>query len=338
MYSKMISNAQILLTGGSGLLGNNILRRLVRSGADVTTLTRQSNSIPAFADVNVRVLQGDISDKEIVRQAVDRADVVIHSAAHIHMGWKQRREAMEINQSGTENLVQAAIEYQKPMIHVSTVNVLAMGQKDVPASEETPGDGQIPSTYVVSKKAAEKIVRDAMRTGILNATIVYPGFMLGPWDWKPSSGRMIVELAKKWVPMSPAGGCSVCDVRDVAAAIASIIEQQKFGERYILAGDNVRYFDLWCAICDQLGRRKPLTVLRKPGQFVVGRFSDLFLSPGDRESDTNSAAIAMGSQFHYYDSSRAIQDLEYRIRPMEETVREAVEWLRSNGQLPPEQV
>ncbi len=323
---------QVFLTGGSGLLGNNILRAGLQRGWTFRTMARSTTDMRPFQDLQLELVSGDLFDRKAIEAAVSQSDVVVHSAAHIHIGWQNLDEALRVNRDGTQSIVEAAIKFNKPLVHVSTVNTLAIGKRDAPANEETPGDGQIPSTYVVSKRAAEQVVRTAMKQtdNPLHATIVYPGFMLGPYDWKPSSGRMIVELSKNCPPMSPSGGCSVCDVRDVAEGVLNIIQLAKYDHRYILAGNNMTYFDLWKAIAKRFNRRGPWTILRKPGQVVVGGFSDRFLCRPGKEVDTNSAAIKMGSQFHYYDSSLAMSVLGYSVRPFDETLDTAIEWLREN--------
>ena len=316
---------RIFLTGGTGLLGNNILRLGIQREMEFTVLSRQGANVAALRDLPIQVVQGDLDSAKLLDQAIANCDVIIHSAAHIHIGWKQRDEAMAINQVGTQNIVNAALRHSKPMIHISTVNTLAIGQRDQPANEQTSGDGQIASTYVVSKRAAQQVVDQGIVDG-LQATSVYPGFMLAPFDWKPSSGRMIVEIQKRYSPLAPAGGCSVCDARNVAAAILTIAAQERFGQRYILAGENMTYLDLWSRIAKGLGKRPPITILRRPGQWVVSKISDNFLSKHG-ESDTNSAAISMGSQFHYYDSSKAANELGYTVRPFKQTLADTLTWL-----------
>jgi dihydroflavonol-4-reductase len=321
--------SSIFLTGGSGLLGNNILREGLLQGHSFTTITRQSSDTKPFDGLDAEILNGDLNNQALIEACVAKSDVVIHAAAHIHIGWKQHEQAMFINRDGTRNIVEAAIKFNKPLVHVSTVNVLAIGHANAPANEDTPGDGQTPSTYVLSKRAAEHEVIEAIKSRSLQASIVYPGFMLGEHDWKPSSGRMIVELSKRSPPMSPSGGCSVCDVGEVAKAIVEIVKQQRYGQRYILAGHNVSYFDLWTAIAKRLGKRGPFTILRKPGQIVVGTIADL-LSRGKNESDMNSAAIRMGSQFHYYDSSRAVNELNYHIPQFDQILDQAIQWIKQH--------
>ncbi len=313
------------------------MRAGLQQNLEFAVLTRSTTDPRPFEGLAIDRINGDLDDCDALDRAIAGCDVVIHSAAHIHLGWQNLEAAMRVNRDGTRNIVNAAVKHRKPMVYVSTVNTLAIGQRDKPSNEMTPGDGQIPSTYVLSKRAAEDVVRSAMDQDAehkLNATIVYPGFMLGPYDWKPSSGRMIVELSRGCPPMSPAGGCSVCDVRDVAAAIINIVQRRLFGERIILAGHNMSYFDLWTNIAKRFQKRGPFTILRRPGQFVVGTFSDRFLCKPGKEVDTNSAAVKMGSQFHYYDSSFAKAKLDYQSRDVDQTLDETIEWLGDMNLVP----
>jgi dihydroflavonol-4-reductase len=165
------------------------------------------------------------------------------------------------------------------------------------------------------------------------AAIVHPGFMLGPWDWKPSSGRMILEVAKRWTPLAPAGGCSVCDVRDVAQGVLAVLERSAFGRQFILAGDNLTYFDLWNRFAKALGKTGPLTTLRLPGQWLAGLFGDTISRFMSQESDLNSAAIRMSSQYHWYSSQKAMRELDYQPRPAQEAIRAAIDWFQQRRYL-----
>ncbi len=104
------------------------------------------------------------------------------------------------------------------MVYVSTINTLGVGTRDRLADEEWVAGPNVPCPYVMSKQAAERSVREQIERG-LDACIVHPGLMFGPWDWKPSSGRMLIEVVQRFTPLAPAGGISVCDVRDVAQGI-----------------------------------------------------------------------------------------------------------------------
>jgi dihydroflavonol-4-reductase len=328
---------RIAVTGATGLLGNNVTRLALERGIDVVAISRNSSQARALKDLKLEKIDADITDwgslDQIGARIAGPIDAVIHSAAHIHIGWSQREQGVQTNKLGTANAIKLAQKHSARFVHVSTVNTLAIGSKDHEADEHTPGDGQVPCTYVVSKRAAEQEVRQAVDQGI-DALIVYPGFMLGPWDWKPSSGRMIMDLCKGAPPLAPSGGCSICDPRDVAEAILNAVGKSKPGSRYVLAGENWTYFQLWQEITQQFGKRAPWTYLRRPGQIVAGSLGDALGKLTGKEPLINSAAIAMSSQYHWYSSQLAIDQLDYRIRPVSHSIADAIEWMRQHKMIP----
>lgn len=320
---------RILITGGTGLLGNNLIRQSLTAGHEVVALVRSKTPPKSLEGLNITISQGDVTDKESIMRAADGCQAILHSAAQIHIGWKQRDLSMQVNREGTRNVVEVARKNLSRLVHVSTVNTLAIGNREGTVDEESRHDGQVPCTYVLSKRASEQVVVDAIRDG-LEGVIVHPGFMLGPWDWKPSSGRMILEVGKLWTPISPSGGCSVCDVRDVADGVLKALDRGTKGRHYILAGENLSYFDLWSKIKKAFGKGRPLITMRPLGRFVIGRAGDI-ASLVVAEPTVNSAAIQMSSQFHCYSSQRAIDELGYRVRPADESIAAAVSWFKEHG-------
>ncbi|MGB7324693.1 MAG: NAD-dependent epimerase/dehydratase family protein [Rubripirellula sp.] len=345
---------RILVTGGTGLLGNNILRQLASDRPDdsLVALVRSQPKPHVFAELDVSFAIGDLGDEETfagIRQAIADCDVVIHSAALIHIGWQRMEESMRVNRDGTSVIVEACIEYGKPMVHIGTVDTLALGGRGKPADETTRLNENGSATlcsYVASKRAGVDVVKSAVRRG-LQALIVHPGFMLGPWDWKPSSGQMIVEVAKAWRPLAPSGGCSLCDARDVASgtiaamdAIAKPREDRaadspiRSGREYILAGENWTYFELWREIAERTGARKPIMPMG-PGQRLIGEIATSVMSKiSAKEGVFNSAALEMSTQFHWYDSQRARDELGYRIRSPSISLDDAVEWIQNRCAVP----
>src|SRR5205085_12112707 len=110
----------------------------------------------------------------------------------------------------------------------------------------------------------------------LNAVIVNPGFMLGPWDWRPSSGRMMLEVATRFTPLAPVGSFNVCDVRDVSAGAIAAAKQGQTGRKYILGGHNLSYFELWKKMAQVAGKRGPLFPAGPLQRMIGGAFGDLW--------------------------------------------------------------
>jgi dihydroflavonol-4-reductase len=320
---------RVLISGANGLLGNNLARLALKRGLVVASFSRSDPKNRAFEGLDIDVFQGDLADRDSLKRLFENPlDVIIHCAAHIHIGWKLVEDSMRVNRDGTQALLEEAGRRGIKFIHVSTVNTLAVGTQDRIIDEESTGNGRVHCNYVLTKMAAERKAIDAAAAG-QNVVIVHPGFMLGPWDWKPSSGRMIQAL-QGFAPLAPSGGCSVCDPRDVAEAILNAIERGVSGRHYILAGENMMYLDLWRRICVNLGKKGPITTVRTPGKVIAGAIGDMVSKFILGETDINSAAIAMASQTQWFSSQRAIDELGYQPRPADDSIRDAVDWLRQN--------
>jgi dihydroflavonol-4-reductase len=320
-----------LVTGATGLLGNNIVRQLLAAGEPVRVLARTASDPRPLAGLNVEVAQGDVRDAASVVQACQGIDAVIHSAGYVHIGWKHLDLHTAINVEGTRNVATAAREAGARMVHVSTVNALGLGPLDSPADEDSalPGIEQVP--YVLTTRAAEEVVLSEVSRGLW-AAIVHPATMFGPWDWKPSSGQMLLEVTR-FCLLAPVGSASFCDVRDVAGATVGAVERGQSGRRYILAGHNLTYRDFWQRIAALVRKRGPRLPMGPVFRAIAGPVCDLRTAVTGRETAANSAALAMGRQSHCFSSARAERELGYSIRPLDQTLADAWQWFGEHGYL-----
>lgn len=324
---------RVLVTGATGLVGNNVVRMLLEQGQQVRVMVRDPRAGRSLAGLDIEVVQGDVKDEDNVRTAAMGADAIIHAAAMVHIGWTKEKMMRQTNVEGTRIVGLAALKHKIRLVHVSSVDALGIGQEDTPANEETPREGKIPCPYVLTKREAEEELQKLVAEG-LNAVIVNPGLMFGPWDWKPSSGKMLISVIKKQPPLAPSGGGTTCDVRDVAQACINAIEQGRVGENYILGGENLSYFDLWTRMATLTGRRPPW---RKMGAYlagIIGYLGDTWATMEGKEGEVNSAGIKITRQFHYYSSDKAKAELGYQNRPLDLTLEDAWQWFRKNGYLP----
>ncbi|MCC9600226.1 NAD-dependent epimerase/dehydratase family protein [Stieleria sp. JC731] len=364
---------RILVTGATGLLGNTIIRELARQGYHSIAFVRKRPDPEVFQGIELNpkqpiaqadqtdglevleVIEGEFADDPTsnadgqkndgqpsgdavpIESAIESCDAVIHCAAMIHLGWKQQAESMRVNRDGTKRIAQACLQQRKRLIYIGTVNAIALGSREMIADEDTPlahAGGQVPCAYVESKRAGTEEVHRAVASG-LDAVIVHPGFMLGPWDWKPSSGRMLIEVGKSWKPVAPRGGCSLCDSRDVAKGVVSAIDYDgESGRQFIMAGHNLTYRELWTEMANRMDSRPPVQTLGPGVEYLAGLVGDLWTKVSGNETDVNSAQVRMSGQYHWYDSSRAIRELDYEIRSADKTLDDAAEWIRNRFVLP----
>lgn len=320
---------KILVTGATGLVGNNVVRMLVERGDQVRVLARNPQD-RSLEGLPLDVVRGDVCDAAAVRDSVRGVDLVIHSAARVHIGWTGLELQQTVNIGGTQNVALAAKDEGIRMVHVSSVDALGLGTRAEPAHEETPPVGSIPCPYVVTKRGAEKVLLEVVAQG-LDAVIVNPVYMFGPWDWKPSSGRMLLEVAKGFTLLAPPGGNDFVDVRDVAAAILTAADRGQTGRRYILGGEPMNYLQAWRLIADVVGSRRPWGVAGGAGLFFAGRIGDLVAAIRRREGDVNSAAVALSKLEHHYSYARAAAELGYKPRPVQEGMEAAWKWFVERG-------
>lgn len=323
----------IFVTGGTGLVGNCVIRELLARGLPVRALCRKGSSRKCFEGLALEIVEGDLNEVQVLRQSIAGCTAVIHAAALIHIGWTRLDESRQVNVEGTRNVVAACIDHHARLIYISTVDTLpAATSAEAPIDEASvSGLPKTPCSYVISKCEAERVVREAIVHQGLDAVIIHPGFMLAPFDWKPSSGRMMLQVNQTPFAFAPSGGCSLCDTRDVAHAIVNAIEQGQTGHSYILAGENISYRELWTRMLKTSGRST--RVLCAPHMLnFVGKLFDFVNSVLPiREHDINGAAIAMGQLYHYYNSAKAQRELGYTRRPISQTLADAWDWLRQGG-------
>jgi dihydroflavonol-4-reductase len=252
----------------------------------------------------------------------------------VHVGWRMLDEMRRVNVEGTRLVAEASRTTGARLVQVSSVNALGLTGDGSPADEETPFGNTVECPYVVTKREAERVVLDEVDRG-LDAVIVNPVFMLGAWDWKPSSGRMLLEVAQGKGLFAPPGSQHFGDVRDIAAAIATAGDRGARGRRYILGGHHLSFLEAWTLFARVTGRRPPRAAAPPPLVRLAGRVGDLIGHCVGREGPLNSAAATMSLLRQHFSSERARTELGYSLRPLEDTVEHAWRWFVDHGYATP---
>jgi dihydroflavonol-4-reductase len=326
------AKATCLVTGATGLVGNNVVRRLLDRGWQVRALVRSGRSVQdrSLAGLPIDLVRGSLEDAGSLRQATAGVDAVIHSAAMVHCGWRHAAEMHRVNVEGTRLVAQAARQAGARLVHVSSVDAIGLRDDGLPADEETPPGGMVECPYVVTKRLAEAEVLREVDRG-LEAVIVNPVYMIGPWDWKPSSGRMLLEVGSGKGLFAPPGANDFVDVRDVVAGIEAALARGQSGRRYILGGHRLSYLDAWRIFAMVAGSMQPLGVAPSLAVRAAGLAGDLAGLFTRREPPVNSAAAVMSMLQHNFSCQRALAELGYTYRPFEATVQDAWDWFLMHG-------
>lgn len=315
-----------LVTGATGLVGNSLVRLLLARGDTVRVLVRQGCDARPLAGLPVERAIGDVRDAASVARAAADVRRVFHAAGRVAVGRTGLAGMRRVNVGGTAAVARAARAAGARLVHVSSVDALGYGTRDRPADEDSPPDPRIRVPYVLTKREAEDAVRSEVARG-LDAVIVNPVFVLGPWDWKPSSGRLLVAVAAGRVRVAPPGGNDFCHGEDVAAGIVAAAERGRTGERYVLGGEALDYRAALALFAEVTGGSAPLFTAPAAAVRLAGWAASALGGLRGREPELNAASAALSCLPHHFSDAKARRELGYRSRSALEAARDAWEWM-----------
>jgi len=327
-----------LITGATGLLGGNVVRHLCARGeGGLRVLVRESSKTLALEGLQVERVFGDIRDRASMDRAVAGCGRVIHCAASVSQ-WRPNLAMMkQVNVEGAANVLEAALAARVGrVVYVSTVDTLGLSSREHPADESSEHESlaAFKNPYIDTKFEAEQRARAIAAKG-LDLVIVKPTFMIGEWDVKPTSGQMILQVARGRAVGYPGGGNNFVDVLDVAEGIRLALEKGKPGESYILANaqGNLTYREMFTLIAEKVGVSPPRLRIPYPLAVGAGYLFDLSGRLFGFEPDVNSVTARMGYAPHYFTPAKAIRELGMPQSPLEPAIERAYRWFRERGML-----
>lgn len=275
----------VFVTGATGILGRVIVLELLKKGRKVRAAKRPSSNItevkhsyqfytekPDDFFNKIEWIDVDFDDINSVESALKDITEVYHCAAKVSFHPKDEKEMYHTNIKATENLLFACENSTvEKFLHVSSIAVLdsfnEKGELDE-SSDFNPKEEH--SAYAISKHLSEMEIWRASAEG-LNTIIINPGMIIGTGNWGKSSGDIFPTFENNSFTFS--GGTSYVDVRDVAEISIKLMENNAFGERFILVSESKKYADLGKQIRTKLGL-KDAKILSK-STLKIGRIANL---------------------------------------------------------------
>ena len=227
----------VLVTGATGHIGSNLVRALLKQGRKVRALVRGDTT--SLDGLDVEKVRGDVLDRASLDPALDGVDVVYHLAALISIMPSEGPRIMHINIEGPRNIVDACLAHKvRRLVHFSSIHALLPPGGDNLTDETRPAnlDPRAPF-YDRSKALGELEVHNAIKERGLDAVIVNPTAVLGPYGFNPKLHlRVLLDIYHGTLPSLVEGGFNWVDSRDVAAGALAAEAKGRTGERYLLAG------------------------------------------------------------------------------------------------------
>jgi nucleoside-diphosphate-sugar epimerase len=338
-----IAAGRILVTGGSGHVGANLVRRLLADGHEVRCLVPGRGEHRGLDGLPIERVEGDIRSREQVDRAMTGVARVFHAAAKVSTLTPSRREEREIwdiNVIGTRNVVRSALAHDVERL-VFTGSFSSVGFD--PDDPSAPSDESRPFypfvdwlPYARSKVLAELEVYKAVADG-LDAVLATSCAVFGPHDYLPSRlGRVLCDYCTGRLRAYVPGGFDFVNVHDLVEGHILAMERGTTGQKYIFSTEFMTIDDMLRAFGEVSGRPRRLVRL-PPGvvKTVAGAYyrvaSRLFPDVPQR---LTPGAIGILTMHRRADTSKARRELDYRPTSVRDAIREAHEFFVSDGKIP----
>ncbi len=240
----------VAITGASGHLGNVIIRKLLKQGVSVRALVHKD--IQSLEGLNIVRIHGDIQDISALRTLCKDCKTLYHCAAYISIASYEKKKLHDINVKGTQNVIKVALENEMRLIHISSIEAIGKQHEEVHTEEDGFNPENTLIEYGKSKALAALDVLNATQSEKLNAIILCPAGITGPFDFGTSIiGKMVRDFVNKKIPASiKKGGFCFVDVRDVADAAIASVERGMPGSHYIVSSEYIEQSALFKIISE----------------------------------------------------------------------------------------
>jgi len=321
----------ILITGGTGHIGNVLVRELLALGEKARVLVLPGEDLEPLQGLDVEIVQGDVLQPATLERALENVEMVYHLAGIISIMPRKDDLVHQVNVEGTRNLLQAARGKVRRLVYTSSIHALGRPPHGVIIDESLPFDPEnTAGEYDRSKAQASLMVLKAAREG-MDAVIVCPTGVIGPYDFRESEvGRLISGAADGKPQYWLHGGYDFVDVRDVARGMILACRKGRSGETYILGCERISIKRIYETIVEITGIRAvrlhiPTWLARLASRvavayYRVSRTRPIF-TPYSLETVLSNSTISW---------AKASRELGYSPRSLRESIADTIEWMKAH--------
>jgi dihydroflavonol-4-reductase len=327
---------RVLVLGATGFIGGQIARALVERGYTARAMRRSGSSTLGLEGLPVEFAYGDLRDRSALLAAMRGAEALFHVAGYYPHNSLAPRRALRRAVADMRQVLECAraADIEK-VIYTSSLSTIGPPAPGRALADERDCylPGSVADPYFEAKWAMESELYRAAAAG-QQVVALCPTVVFGPGDVKPTSGTILLMLARGLLPAYVEGRTNIVDVRDVAHAHVAALERGRAGERYIL-GDHNTTIGAALNLAAQLAgvpaprARVPAILAQLAGK--LGEVAALAI-PGRPFLPINET-IEMIRHGRHYDCTKARRDLGLASRSLEATLGDSLAWFREHGYL-----
>lgn len=314
---------KVFVTGITGLLGANVVIKLLENGYFVIALVRKKSNYLGEKNKSLKLIEGDLFSD--FSEYLKDVNFIIHIAAETKQNLLNYEDYRKVNYEAVVHLLSQSVNAEK-FLFVSTANTLGFGSLDDLGTEND--QWKYPfneSFYAKSKLEAENFLLENNKAKVI---IVNPTFMIGAHDNKPSSGKIIFWIWKKKLVFYPKGGKNFVNAEDAAKGICKALEKGKSGEKYLLANENLKYKDFFKIVNNVTGQQSVLFPIPDFILIFFGFIGD-FLRLIRIKTNLSSANMKALRIDNFYSNQKSINELGVHYQPIEKGITDAVEYFKN---------
>ena len=326
---------QYLVTGATGQIGNTIVRLLLDNNKPVRVLVHPEEDTTPLAGLPVEVKYGDILVKDSLKDFFDLEDprdaVLIHAQERNVITEKQDLMVRKVNVHGTMNITDTCVKKKiGKLIYIGSARSIPLSDKQEPVKNVQHFDrNKVVGDYAKSKAEATQYILDKVTLNKLNAVILLPSLVLGPYEYGNSD---IISLIRDYLSgdlkVSIPGGVDFTDVRDVAAGVLEAAEHSERGTCYILSNSYMSTQDFLHNLHEITGREEVTKTV--PNWLLSGKGIAQLYYKITRKTNPKDKYGPFISPEPLYESESAKADLHYTPRDLRASLEDTVDWVEKN--------
>jgi dihydroflavonol-4-reductase len=327
---------KLFITGATGFVGSHVAQIAAEHGAELRLLTRTTSNLSNLPRA-AELVQGDLCEPARFSAALRGCDALIHVAADYRLWVPDPAEMYKVNVAGTRELLRLAREAGvRRVVYTSSGATMGFRRAALIVDEETPvSEANMIGHYKRSKWLAEQEAIAAAHAG-QEVVVLNPTTPVGAMDVKPTpTGRIIVDFLNKKFPAYVDTGLNLVDVREIARMHLAALERGRFGERYILGGENLTLKQILDKLAGMTGLPSPTMKVPHAVAMAFALFDETITGKlRGKEPRATVEAVRMGKKMMWASSAKAERELGWPVLPVDAGLRDAVTWFVGNGYAP----
>lgn len=328
-----------IITGAYGHLGNTIVKSLLDQGENVRCFVMEADISKALEGLNVEIVTGDVCNKESINKLFEGLEdfekIVIHTAGIVSIASKFDEIVYNVNVLGTQNIIDKCKEYNvRRLVYISSVHAIEEAKDRKVITETNKFDENlVHGLYAQTKAEATRRVLEASKEG-LDCVVIHPSGIIGPNDYgKGHSTQLVMDFLDGRLTAGTAGGYDFVDVRDVTEGIIKAANIAENGECYLLSNKYYSVMELTNLLADISGKKKIKTIL--PTWFVnlTAPLAEAWYKMIKQTPLYTKYSVFTLSSNSNFSHEKAIRELGYKTRDMQDTLKDTIKFLEDNGRI-----